>query len=178
MREEMKIFLMIVLFGAFLNAENITLPGHFEAQFVQTVTNPDHKMIRYRGKVVFSERNLLKWSYTEPTKKEVCTDGREVLVVDHDLEQTSAYRIDKGFDLTQILQSAKPYKEDIYIAVFSGKRYTIQLDPKGKLQSIAYYDDLDNKVQILFKMMQYGNGYLDAEKMKCNYPVNYDVIRG
>jgi outer membrane lipoprotein carrier protein len=174
----MKKILIPVLVSMFVNAGDIVLPEHFKAQFVQTVTNPKNKMIRYGGKVAFSEGNLLKWSYTEPTKKEVCTDGKEVLVVDHDLEQTSAYRIDKGFDLTEILHRAEPYKAHIYVTEFAGKRYTIQLDEKGRLQSVAYYDDLDNKVQILFHRMQYGKGRLPAEEMKCRYPASYDVIRG
>jgi len=174
----MKKILIMVFFAIFSNAGDIVLPEHFKAQFVQTVTNPKNKVIRYSGTVAFSEGNLLKWSYAEPARKEVCTDGKEVLVVDHDLEQTSAYRIDKGFDLTQILKDAKPYKEHIYVTEFYGKRYTIQLDGKAQLQSVAYYDDLDNKVQILFKKMQYGKGRLPSAEMKCHYPASYDVIRG
>jgi outer membrane lipoprotein carrier protein len=174
----MKKILMMVCAVAVMHADNIVLPEHFRAEFVQTVTNPKNKVIHYSGKVAFSGGNLLKWSYTEPTQKEVCTDGKEVLVVDHDLEQTSAYRIDKGFDLTEILHRAKPYKKGIYVTEFAGKRYTIQLDGKGRLQSVAYYDDLDNKVQILFKRMEYGEGRLRAEEMKCHYPADYDVIRG
>ena len=168
-----------ILVGALcIHAQGIVLPKQFKANFVQTVTNPKNKVIRYSGRVLFSGENLLKWSYVEPTKKEVCTDGREILVVDHDLEQVSAYRIDKGLDLTEILKDAKPYKDHIYVTQFSGKQYTIKLDEKGRLQSVAYYDDLDNKVQILFQKMHYGNSKLNAASMKCNYPAAYDVIRG
>ena len=159
-------------------ADTIRLPEHFTAHFSQTVTNPKNKVIRYAGKVAYSRNNLLKWSYTDPTRKEVCTDGKEVLAVDHDLEQTSAYKIDKGFDLTQILKEAKPYKEHIYVTQYAGKTYTIKLDGKGRLESVAYYDDMDNKIQILFKKMQYGKGMLPASIMKCDYPADYDVIRG
>ncbi|QOR62579.1 LolA-like outer membrane lipoprotein chaperone [Sulfurovum sp. ST-21] len=167
---------LMIISGLF--AGDIILPEHFTAGFAQTITNPKNKVIRYSGKVAFSHENFLKWTYLKPTKKEVCTDGKEVLVVDHDLEQTSAYRINKGFDLTQIIKEAKPYKDDIYVTEYAGKRYTIRLDSKGRLQSVAYYDDLDNKVQILFTGMRYGKGVLPAEVMKCNYPASYDVIRG
>jgi outer membrane lipoprotein carrier protein len=176
--KRMKILWITVLAVMALRAEVITLPEHFRANFTQTVTNPKNKTIHYSGKVAYSGNNLLKWSYVTPTKKEVCTDGKEVLVVDHDLEQTSAYRIDKGFDLTQILKKAKPYKPQIFVTEYEGKRYTIKVDSKGRLQSVAYYDDLDNKVQILFRNMRYGKGILPASEMKCNYPVEYDVIRG
>jgi outer membrane lipoprotein carrier protein len=161
-----------------LSAGEIQLPEHFEAHFEQTVTNTKQKTIHYKGEVLFSRENLLKWSYREPTRKEVCTDGKEILVVDHDLEQVSAYRIGKGFDLAGILADAKPYRNHIYITEYEGKRYTIQLDGKGALQSVAYYDNLDNKVQILFRHMHYSTKRLPAEKMKCNYPVGYDMIRG
>ena len=169
---------MTALTATVLWADAITLPEHFRANFIQTVTNPRNKTIHYSGKVAYSGNNLLKWSYTQPTQKEVCTDGKEVLVVDHDLEQTSAYRIDKGFDLMQILKEAKPYKPQIFVTEYEGKRYTIKVDGKGRLQSVAYFDDLDNKVQILFKKMRYGKGLLPASEMKCDYPITYDVIRG
>ena len=169
---------MFLLLGGLLLASGIALPEHFSGDFVQTVTNPRNKTITYRGSVAFSRENLLKWSYRSPTKKEVCTDGKEVLVVDHDLEQVSAYRMGKGFDLAEILKKAKPYKENIYVTEYEGKRYTIKVDEKGRLQSVAYYDDLDNKVQILFQKMRYGKGRLPALRMKCNYPAAYDFIRG
>jgi outer membrane lipoprotein carrier protein len=174
----MKRLWLTAILGTLLQADMITLPDHFKAKFFQTVTNPDMKVLHYKGTVAYSGNNLLKWSYTEPTKKEVCTDGREILVVDHDLEQTSAYRIDKGFDLSQILKKARPYRDNIYVTDYEGKRYTIKVDSRGRLQSVAYYDDLDNKVQILFRRMQYGSGILPASVMKCNYPSEYDMIRG
>ena len=169
---------MLLLLSGALFASGIALPEHFSGDFVQTVTNPKNKTITYKGSVAFSKENLLKWSYRSPTKKEVCTDGKEVLVVDHDLEQVSAYRIGKGFDLAEILKKAEPYKEHIYVTEYEGKRYTIQVDAKGRLQSVAYYDELDNKVQILFRKMRYGKGKLPASRMKCDYPETYDFIRG
>jgi outer membrane lipoprotein carrier protein len=161
-----------------VHAGDIVLPAAFKASFTQTVTNAEKKVIHYEGKVYFSDQKHLKWSYMKPTKKEVCTDGKEVLVVDDDLEQVSAYRIDKGLDLSAIIADAKPYKQHVYIAEYNGKQYTIQLDSKGHLQSVAFYDDLDNKVQILFEQMQYRRLPYPARQMKCNYPADYDVIRG
>ena len=38
-----------------------------------------------------------------------------------------------------------------YVAEYQGKKYTIQTDKKEQLQSVAYFDDLENKVQIVFK---------------------------
>ena len=157
---------------------SIELPASFQADFTQMITNTKQKVIRYSGKVIFSDKKFFKWMYLSPTKKEVCTDGIELLIVDHDLEQVSAYYMAKGLDISKVLSNAKLYKEHIYVAEYEGKKYTIQLNDKGQLQSIAYYDELDNKVQIVFENIEYAKSILDRKKLQCNYPEAYDVIRG
>ena len=173
----MRLLSLLLLAISTLSA-NIELPENFQADFTQKITNTKEKVIAYSGKVRFSNETLFKWSYKEPTKKEVCTNGLELLVVDHDLEQVSAYRISNGIDIAKILKKAKPHSENIYVAAYENKQYTIQVDKKQKLHSIAYFDDLDNKVQIVFKHMKYGKGNLPSQSMKCNYPKNYDMIQG
>ena len=173
----MRLLSLLLLVSSVLSA-SIELPENFQADFTQKITNTKQKVITYRGKVRFSNEALFKWSYQEPTKKEVCTDGLELLVVDHDLEQVSAYRISNGIDIAKILKKAKLYSENIYVAEYENKKYTIQLDKRQKLHSIAYYDDLANKVQIVFRHMKYGKGNLPTQSMKCNYPKNYDMIQG
>lgn len=167
----------VILLPVLVFAE-ITLPGNFSADFTQIITNTKKKVINYSGEVRFSETKLFKWSYLEPTKKEVCTDGSELLVVDHDLEQVSAYYIAKGLDISKVLTKAKLYSKNIYVAEYEGKQYTIQLDATQKLHSIAYYDELDNKVQIVFTDIKYGKGKLASKEMHCDYPIEYDMIRG
>ena len=171
-------FLSLLLLLSTVLFSSIALPENFQANFEQKITNTKNKVITYKGKVFFSDKNLFKWSYVSPTQKEVCTDGVELLVVDHDLEQISAYYITEGLDIFKVLNNAKPHNENIYVAEYEGKNYTIQLDNKEKLHSIAYYDELDNKVQIIFTNMNYGKGKLPSKKMKCNYSNDYDMIRG
>jgi len=142
------------------------------------ITNPKKKVINYSGKVYFSEASKLKWEYQKPTKKEVCTNGLELLVVDHDLEQVSKYNISKGFNLSEILKKAKYHSKKLYLADYDGKKYTIQVDKNNRLQAVAYFDDLDNKVQIAFRKVKYGKGKLSSKKMTCSYPKSYDMIRG
>ncbi len=174
----MRVLLLILTLGLYAYAAPIILPENFQAYFTQKITNAKKKTINYSGKVRFSNKTLLKWEYLKPTKKEVCTDGRDLLVVDHDLEQVSSYRINKGFDLAKILKKAKVHSKNIYVTKYENINYTIQVDAKRQLHSIAYFDDLDNKVQILFKKMKYGKGNLSPKSMKCHYPRNYDMIRG
>jgi len=172
----MQLFLFFVLASSLLFS-SIRLPDNFQSKFQQKITNPKGKVIAYSGSVRFSDKILFKWSYQKPSKKEVCTNGVELSVVDHDLKQVSNYFIEKGLDISKVLEKAKLHKKNIYIASYEKKRYTIQLH-KNKLHSIAYYDDLDNKVQIVFKSMRYGKGKLGTKKLECTYPKSYDLIQG
>ena len=176
----MRLLLLILTVNIVAFSASVTLPENFQAKFTQKITNPKKKVINYSGKVSFSNKSLLKWEYIKPTKKEVCTNGHDLRVVDHDLEQVSNYLINKGFDLSEILKNAKPYKDrkHVYIAKYEGKNYTIQTDKKGRLSRVAYFDDLENSVLIIFTKMKYGKGKLKASSMTCNYPKSYDIIDG
>ncbi|SFZ97833.1 Outer membrane lipoprotein carrier protein LolA [hydrothermal vent metagenome] len=174
----MRQLLLIFLLSIFAFSKSIYIPENFQANFTQKITNPKKKVINYSGKVYFSNSTKLKWEYKKPTKKEVCTNGVELLVVDHDLEQVSNYKINKGFSLSKILEKAKFHKDNIYLAKYSGEQYTLQVDKNNRLVAIAYFDDLDNKVQIAFSSIKYGKGNLPAKTMRCDYPRNYDMIKG
>ncbi len=177
----MKILLMFavsIIINIYAFAAPIVIPENFQANFTQKITNPKGKVINYSGKVRLSNSSSIKWEYLEPTKKEVCSNGLELLVVDHDLEQVSSYIIKQGFNLSKILKNAKLHSENIYLAEYQNRKYTIQIDGQGELQSVAYFDDLDNKVQIVFKGMKYSKDEFSSKLMKCNYPSSYDIIRG
>jgi len=174
----MRSLLLIFTLSLGLFADVLSLPEYFKADFTQKITNTKGKVISYKGKVYFSNKLHFKWDYTAPTKKQVCTNGRELTVVDHDLEQVSEYAIEKGFNFSEILKKAKPHKKNIYVANYENKSYTIQVDASQRLHSIAYFDELDNKVQIIFKKVKYGKGNLSKKVMTCKVPKAYDMIRG
>ncbi|SFV63059.1 Outer membrane lipoprotein carrier protein LolA [hydrothermal vent metagenome] len=170
------IFSISIIFSSILYSSDILLPNSFESNFTQTITTDKKQKIKYSGNIIFSSNNSFKWSYTYPTKKEVCTDGKDLLVVDHDLEQVSAYRVDNGLNLHNILKNARIHRKSVYIAKYKSKNYTIQVDKDGKLSRIAYKDDLDNTVLIVFKNMIYSKSQIDTKNLKCNYPSSYDLI--
>lgn len=177
----MTTFIKTILFFAMTigtYGKGIELPNTLKADFTNIITNTKKKKITYSGNMKFSNKSLLKWVYTKPTKKEVCTNNHELIVVDHDLEQVSTYVIAKGFDLLKILKSAKLHSKNIYTSKYDGQTVTIQVDNKQKLHSIAYFDDLDNKVQIVFKNVKYGKGHFSKKSMACKIPKDYDMIRG
>jgi len=174
---------LLILAGIFISAMTgyaggISLPAGMEAQFLQKVTNPQKRVIQYSGKVLMDNGKRFKWSYTRPTRKEVCSDGRQVIVVDHDLEQVSFYRMEKGFDLGAVLARARHYKGNLYTAKYQGRTYTLAVDDKGRIEQIAYRDDMDNVVNIHLKKIRSLSRPPAAKRMRCPYPKEYDVIKG
>ena len=183
-----KIILFISIGLLSLQAEGITLPNSFKADFINIITSPKKKIrksakkkvqvLKSSGTMMFSNRSLLKWSYIKPSKKEVCTDGSALVIVNHELEQASNYVITKKFDLVKILKSAKLHKKNIYTSRYEGKLVTIQVDDKKKLHSVAYIDEFDNKVQIKFNKVHYSQDNINKKNMTCEIPKAYDIIRG
>jgi len=177
----MKHLMILLLAGAAAlagSARGIVLPAGIEARFLQKVTNPQKRVIRYSGTVLMDRGNRFKWSYTEPTRKEVCSDGKRVIVVDHDLEQVSFYRMDKGFDLGAVLKRARHYKGRLYTAKYQGRTYTLEVDDRGLVDQIAYRDDMDNVVNIHFRRIKPLAKPPSPDRMRCPYPKDYDVIGG
>jgi outer membrane lipoprotein carrier protein len=161
-----------------INAQGITLPAAMEAKFVQKVSNPKKKVIRYEGTLLLDNKARFKWSYRKPTKKEVCSDGKRLTVVDHDLEQVSFYRLNRGFDLGSMLKRAKHYKGRLYTARYQGRTYTIALDGRGRIEQIAYRDDMDNVVNIHLYGVRTFSKAPTPGRFRCSYPKSYDVIEG
>ncbi len=175
---KVKIFLIIIafLYTNVVFAQNIKIPVAFKASFIQQVKNNKGKIIKYRGKIFFNSPSETKWIYNSPTKKEVCTSGRRLVVIDHDLEQVSYYSIDKRFNLSKVLRDARLYKGNIYTTKFKGKLYTVVVNKRGEVQQIAYKDNLDNTVNLIFTRMRYLRKLLPSSKFVCARPKNYDTI--
>jgi len=170
--------LLYILFSNILYSKSdITLPKSFQSNFKQSITNEKNQKITYQGRILFSAPNSFKWIYTSPTKKEVCSDGKRLIVVDHDLEQVSSYLIDRGLDLSAILAKSKLHRKSVYIATYRDKSYTIQTDTQKRLSRIAYRDNLDNNILIIFEKMKYSSKKsIKDKKMKCKIPNKYDQI--
>jgi len=187
----MKKLLLILSVTLGINA-NISLPNNFITDFKQTITNDKGKVIKYEGKVAFRQdkeilegqngikqefvSNFFKWNYNKPTHKEVCSDGTQIIVIDHDLEQVSKYLIDDGLDLEKVLAVAQKLSNKDYKAVYKDVEYLITLDTEGQLEKIFYTDSLDNRVRIVFSNMQYSIQNFDNKNLECDTPADYDII--
>ncbi|SFV61790.1 Outer membrane lipoprotein carrier protein LolA [hydrothermal vent metagenome] len=189
----MKLFFTISIITIALNAD-MALPNNFETDFNQTITNDKGKVIKYYGNVKFKQEKtilvnesglereisskLFKWSYKSPTQKEVCTDGVQLLVIDHDLEQISNYLIDESLDLEEVLKVAQKISTKDYKAIYKEVEYLISVDKAGKLKKIFYTDTLDNRVRIIFENMKYDIKSFDDRGLECEEPTDYDKIEG
>ena len=187
----MRILQILLLATIFINAK-LSLPTNFITDFHQTITNDKGKVIKYSGKlyfkqdinVYFDEYNQtkelksqrFKWEYNSPTKKEVCSDGVEILVIDHDLEQVSRYLVDDGLDLEKVLRLAEPISSKDYKAIYKDTEYLTTLDNQNRLKKIFYVDNLDNSVKIIFSNMQYNVPNFQSQNLECPIDPNYDVI--
>ena len=167
--------LLVSLMGM---AGGIKIPVSFSAHFTQKITTPHKKIIQYSGTVLLNSSGALKWHYSKPTQKEVCSNGKVFTIVDHDLEQVSFYALEHSLDLAVILKKAKHHKGILYVATYQGVLYTFALDKKGQIEQIAYKDSLDNVVNIRFLKMRYRSRPYPDSKMQCPYPSSYDIIRG
>ena len=168
----------LIMTVSVISGGEIKLPVSFSADFVQKVTDESKNSIKYSGNIYMNIPDTVKWVYIKPGKKEVCSTGGIVTVVDHELEQVSFYRLDKGFDLVKLLSNARHYKDNIYLAKYKGKNYTIALDGKKRIEQIAYRDDMDNIVNIHFYKIRYSDKLIESSKLKCSYPKNYDIVEG
>jgi len=172
----MRFLLATLLLVASLEA-GVVLPSNFSGAFSQIITTEKGKVIRYGGSVTFKDQRLFKWNYTSPTKKEVCTNGNEILVIDHDLEQVSNYMIDDGVNLENIMSKAKQVKGNNYKAIYKNNTYMITLDGSSKLQNVSYKDSLDNKVNIRFSNVVYDQSNFNTATLRCNAPKGYDRVK-
>ncbi len=169
--------LAIVFFGLIsLNGQSIQIPVAFKARFIQQIKNPKGKIIKYRGTVIFNSPSSTKWVYTSPTRKEVCSRGRQVIVIDHDLEQVNYYSVNKRFNLSKVLSNAKLHHGNVYTTKFDGKLYTVVINSRNQVEQIAYKDNLDNTVNIIFTNIQYRSRPFPVSKFECIKPINYDSI--
>ncbi len=175
---KLRFFLVIMaIFGSFsLFANSIKVPTSFTASFLQIVKNSKGKTIKYRGTVRFNAPSETKWTYRSPTRKEVCSSGNQLVVVDHDLEQVSYFSIARGLDLARVLRSARLHHGRTYTTSFKGKLYTVVLRANGKLEQVAYRDNLDNQVNIIFTSIQYRNSLQSGRYFVCPKPRGYDSV--
>jgi outer membrane lipoprotein carrier protein len=163
--------LIILLFPAILFSSSLNLKD-FQSDFIQTITTPKNKISTYSGRIKFLDKSM-KWEYLLPSKKEICSRGNQMLIVNHDLEQVTLLNSIRKINILKVLNKAKLHHKNIYTVKMFDTLYTISIT-NNKINYITFYDNLENKILIQFKNIQFKK----SKNMKCNYPSEYDFING
>jgi len=155
----------------------LPVPKTLEADFVQTVRSPDtNRTLSYRGHMLARLPDRAKWIYTKPMHKTICLDHDRAWVIEPELEQATLYRLGHAIPLAAILQRAEKIGENRYAALYKGVDYEITVDSRQRLESVAYDDDLGNRVTLRFSRLR--TEPVDADALRCEIPDDYDIIDG
>ncbi|WP_457596162.1 LolA-like outer membrane lipoprotein chaperone [Hydrogenimonas sp.] len=170
----LKIFITFTLALPLL--ATLPLPRYFRADFDQNVTGEGNRTLRYTGRLEAALPSHAKWRYDTPVKKLICLDGERAWVIEPELEQATLFRLSRAIPLAKILQKARKLAPRRYEAEYGGVTYSITTDDGGTLRTIAYTDDLGNRVVIAFHGVD--TDAFDTATLRCDIPADYDIIDG
>ena len=162
----MKKLLALLFFLITLNALNF--PSNFEANFTQTITSQDKKII-YKGKIFYKNGKIL-WKYSYPVEKYIWINNK-VYVYESDLYQVTISPKPK-FTLQNIINNAKYLKNNLYEAKINDKKIYFLYDKT--LKYLKYKDKMDNLVEINFSNQS--TKELNSTLFIPNYPKDVDII--
>ncbi len=74
------------------------------------------------------------------------------------------------------MRSARHYKNNIYVANYQKKNYTIAVGKRGYISQIAYKDDMDNIVNIHFGNIRTFRRRPSSRALTCPYPRSFDLL--
>jgi outer membrane lipoprotein carrier protein len=147
----------------------------FKSDFTQTITNPSGKTISYSGNIVANNENMYIWRYNKPIIKEVYIIQSDVIINEPELEQTIYTTLDSQINLFELIKKAKKVSKYEYISNFNEVEYGLYFK-NDLLQSIAYKDEIDNKVNIIFKNQQI-NQNIDSKTFLFDQNPDFDIIK-
>ena len=147
----------------------------FEANFQQNITDDKGKVLSYIGILKAAKPQSALWTYLKPVKKEIYIADAKVVIIEPELEQVIIKRIDENFDFFSIIKNAKKINKNIYLAKFQNSEFLIT-ESNSKIESIAYKDELDNSVEILFTN-QIQNVEISKKVFIPTIPQDFDIIQ-
>ncbi|WP_345991235.1 LolA-like outer membrane lipoprotein chaperone [Sulfurimonas sp. HSL-1716] len=146
----------------------------FSAHFVQTVVDDKNTTIRYSGDIKAKRPNMAMWNYVEPIKKEIYINNEDLIIIEPEIEQVILKKVGNTIAFFEMLKHAKKIDNEHYTADYENMKLHIRI--KGeKILSITYFDELENKVTIIFSD-QVENKDIDDKEFKAKIPADFDVI--
>lgn len=162
------LFLYTSLFAYFENIDS------FEADFNQTVSDDNNKVLSYKGSVVASKPQNVLWTYVSPVKKNVYINSNSITIIEPELEQVIIKRIESNFNFFNMIKNAKKIEENVFVAHYKESKFTITTE-KNLIKSISYLDEFENNVKIVFQN-QKQNEQVNSELFIPVIPEEFDVI--
>lgn len=147
----------------------------FEADFTQTITDEEKKVLSYKGSMHAKRPDLVLWSYKEPINKKIYVTKTRAVIVEPELEQAIVKKLQGEIDFFGILTSAEEVDDMHYKATYKGITFILK-EENGVIQSISYTDQLENNVLISFSK-QKQNRPIDEKLFTPKVPKDFDIIR-
>lgn len=147
----------------------------FEADFMQTITDEENKVLTYKGKIHSKRPDLVLWNYMDPINKKIYLSKVRAVIVEPDLEQAIVKKLQGEIDFFGILASAKAVDNTHFKARYKEIEFILQ-EEDGIIQSLSYTDKLENKVLITFSK-QKQNRPLEETLFIPKIPEDYDIVR-
>jgi outer membrane lipoprotein carrier protein len=163
------------LLSSTISANNLHITS-LETDFTQTIVNDQNSKITYRGKMyATSAKNQALWEYNSPIEKKIYyKGGKELVIIEPELEQVIYAKLDKVPNILKLLQSAKKISENRLQTRFNGLTYTIETHG-NKIEKISYVDEMQNSVIISF-VNEKVNGTINSNKFTYTIPADYDIL--
>ena len=171
----MKLLILYFFFATALIANNIKNINSFEAFFKQSIINSSNKEIIYTGKLYIKKPLQILWQYNEPIEKFVYIENNQVTIIEPELEQVIISKLDKEFNILELLDNSTQISASEYLATFNNTQYKLTI-LDNKLQQISYKDSIDNDIFISFSNI-HQNKSISDKIFEFQIPKSYDVIR-
>ena len=170
-----KILLSAVLLSTSLLSANITQLNSLESNFKQSIVNDQNSRITYKGKMYATKQNnQALWVYTTPIEKKIYYKDGAIVIIEPELEQVIFAKLSKVPNVLSLLNSAQKISTNKFETTFNNVKYLITTNG-NKIQSIAYTDEIQNRVTIEFNA-QKTNEPIDGNKFVYSIPKDYDIL--
>ena len=169
------LFIVMLFLSSQLSANDLKNIKTFDADFKQTIINSSNKTIVYKGHIYIKEPGKILWQYKDPIIKNVYVFNKVAVIDEPELEQAIYSKLQNEVNILELMETAKKIANNKYRATLYNVTYTISIQ-QGKIKSIVYVDELENKVMISFENIKQ-NEIIEDKVFEFIPPKYYDIIR-
>ncbi|MGB5791880.1 LolA-like outer membrane lipoprotein chaperone [Poseidonibacter sp.] len=172
---------MLITLGCFISFAQATLDIRnletFTANFTQSITSLNGKVINYNGEVFIKDSGKILWKYKKPIIKNVFIINNTVIIDEPELEQAIYTQLDNENNIIKLINSSQKIANNQYLTKIDNTDYLILTKKDdNKIHMIKYKDKLDNNVEIVFDNVNQ-NIKINDEIFRFTAPDYYDIIR-